>query len=80
MTIDQNKIIDSQRLQELKEVLENSFGELIKTFIIDTEKKMVDLKKFSHDKNYIEVKKIAHSLKGSSINLGAIYFIILICG
>lgn len=65
--------IDEKKLSELKNLLEESFSMLICTFIQDTEDQLLKLEKNIQQKKYTELCKIAHSMKGSSANMGAKY-------
>lgn len=63
--------IDEKKLSELKSLLEESFSMLILTFIKDTEEQLVQLENYAQQKKYFEISKVAHSMKGSSANMGA---------
>lgn len=66
------KVIDSTVLEGLKEIMGDSFGLLISTFIDDTGKLVHSLSEL-HKQNDIEVfTRNAHSIKSSSANLGAL--------
>lgn len=65
--------IDQKKLTELKSLLEESFSMLIMTFIQDTEEQLIKLEGYIPNKKYLELRKIAHSMKGSSANMGAKY-------
>ncbi|EAR08002.1 Hpt domain-containing protein [Reinekea blandensis] len=62
--------IDYQALAELKEMLEDEFVELVETYVRDTHQKLTTLTELSPPQDADEVRKVAHSLKGASINLG----------
>ncbi len=69
-----NKIaVDEKKLSELKVLLEDSFTMLIHTFIVDTGIQVLKLEEYAAEKQYLEIKKIAHSMKGASANMGAKY-------
>ncbi|MEX1033582.1 MAG: Hpt domain-containing protein [Cellvibrionaceae bacterium] len=63
--------IDPATLDMLEEVLEDGFIGLLETFIDDSRVKIVSLKSGLADANADVVRRSAHSLKGSSSNLGA---------
>lgn len=65
--------IDDRKLTELKDLLEESFPMLIDTFILDIGEQVIKLEEYALDKQYVEIKKIAHSMKGASANMGAKY-------
>ena len=62
--------IDYQALSELRDMLEDEFVELVETYVRDTNQKLVTLSKLNPPQDADEVRKVAHSLKGASINLG----------
>jgi HPt (histidine-containing phosphotransfer) domain-containing protein len=45
--------------------------EILKDFVVDSEKHLSDLKQAISDKETHEAERLAHSLKGSSGNIGA---------
>lgn len=63
--------IDSEALEELKDVMEDEFQSLIETFIVDADKKMIMLRAAIDANNADEVGKVSHSFKGSCSNIGA---------
>ena len=65
------EIIDLDVLNELKEIMEDDFDELIETFIDDGQKQVDDLRVAIDASIAPDVRRIAHTLKGSSANLGA---------
>ena len=62
--------IDLNALNELKEILEDEFDHLIATYIQDTQNKLDRLKAAASIANSAEVRELAHSIKGASINIG----------
>ena len=63
--------IDFDTLNELKEIMEDDFDELITTFISDGHSLIKNLKIAIDLSIAPDVKRIAHTLKGSSANFGA---------
>ncbi len=63
--------INTNMIDELKELMEDDFSILIETFLTDCESRIVDLKAAILEKNATEIRELAHGLKGSSSNLGA---------
>jgi len=57
-------------LNELKEIMEDDFDELISLFVLDGQAQIDDLKKAVASLKAIDVRQIAHTLKGSSANIG----------
>lgn len=65
-------------LQELKDVMEDEFPLLINTYLIDAQLRLEALQKsFNYDQAE-EVRRTAHSFKGSSANLGALELVELL--
>ena len=65
------KSINNDMLDELKELMEEDFHLLIETYISDADKRVEQLSDAIASNNSKEVRELAHSLKGSSSNLGA---------
>ena len=65
-------IIDSATLDSLKELLGDAFGQLIETYLTDSEARVQKLKKAIAAPDYEEITHEAHGLKGSSRNLGIV--------
>ena len=63
--------IDLDTLNELKEIMGDDFDELISTFISDGKIQIDNLKHAIDSSSAFEVRRIAHTLKGSCANLGA---------
>jgi HPt (histidine-containing phosphotransfer) domain-containing protein len=66
--------IDVDALSELKEMLEDEFGELIETYIRDVSNKMSQLKELIRGSDFVAVRELAHSIKGASVNIGVLKF------
>ena len=62
--------IDLETLNELKEIMEDEFDELVTVFINDGIKQIENLKQAIEASEAENVRRIAHTLKGSSSNLG----------
>lgn len=62
--------IDIDVLNELKEIMEDDFEELIAIFISDGQMQIDDLSIAINVSNIPDVRRIAHTLKGSSANIG----------
>jgi HPt (histidine-containing phosphotransfer) domain-containing protein len=63
--------LDMATLEMLQEILEDGFAGLLETFIADSEAKIASLRSGLEDGDADLVRRSAHSLKGSSSNLGA---------
>jgi histidine phosphotransfer protein HptB len=59
-------------LAELKEVMEEDFDLLIETYINDSLKRVLDIADAFQQADSNRLSKAAHSLKGSSSNVGAV--------
>jgi len=64
-------VIDMDTLNELKEIMEDDFDDLINTFIADGQDQLDNLQSAIADSVTADIRRIAHTLKGSSANLGA---------
>jgi HPt (histidine-containing phosphotransfer) domain-containing protein len=65
-----NNSIDLTTLNELKEIMADDFAELITVFISDSQIQLDDLTTAIAVLDAQDIKRIAHTLKGSSANLG----------
>ncbi len=63
--------VDAETLTMLKDVMEDDFDTLITTYIDDVIIRIPQLKAALDSQNCEELRRDAHSLKGSSSNLGA---------
>ena len=70
MTADQH--IDMDAVNALKEVMEDDFVFLVKTFIQDSEARIETLRTLIHSTDADAIRRAAHSFKGSCSNLGAL--------
>ncbi len=59
------------QIQELKEVMEEAFDDLVMTYLQDSDTKIKTLKKAIHAQDSTQIAEVAHSLKGSSANICA---------
>ena len=66
--------VDIEALAELKEIMEDDFDILIDTFVMDSEAKLSALEDVVASRDSEELRKVAHSLKGSSSNICAVRF------
>ncbi|MGE3319270.1 MAG: Hpt domain-containing protein [Candidatus Berkiella sp.] len=65
-------LIDMTQINNLKELFNDGFEPFLVTFYEDYEKKEQELATAIKGKQIDDVAKIAHSLKGSSLNMGAL--------
>lgn len=68
---DISKHINEEMVEELREIMEEDFMELVNTYISDSREKIRNLDAAFNAVNYENLRNIAHTLKGSSANLGA---------
>ena len=60
------------QINELKELMEDAFEDLISTYLTDSDQKNLLLKEAVLAENLVKVAEISHSLKGSSANICAL--------
>lgn len=63
--------LDIGALQDLKEIMESEFETLVNTFVADSLSKVEQLAGIIAQQDSDELRKVAHSLKGSSSNVCA---------
>ena len=71
MTANPEQHVDVSALQDLKEIMESEFETLINTFVMDSLSKIEELMDAIAGNDADALRKIAHSLKGSSSNICA---------
>ena len=63
--------LDLEQLNELKEVLEDEFAVLVRTYLQDAELRLMHIQDAYRQRNSDSGRLASHSLKGASANLGA---------
>lgn len=63
--------IDQDALAELRDVMEDEFVILVNTFLQDADDRLRQLRESAEAGDPENVRKVAHSFKGSCVNLGA---------
>ena len=63
--------LNMEQIQELKDIMEEGFNDLVLTYLNDSEVKLTALKAAIQSSKSEQVAEIAHSLKGSSANIYA---------
>ena len=63
--------VDLEALAVLKEIMEDEFTALVHTYLTDAQGRIALMHELLEQQNLDEISKNAHSLKGSSSNLGA---------
>lgn len=71
MTANPEQHVDVSALQDLKDIMESEFETLINTFVMDSTSKMGELAEAIAANDADALRKVAHSLKGSSSNICA---------
>ena len=64
-------LLDNELLAELKEIMEDDFGELLETFLTESAKQMNAVSTSLLAGESDQLRRAAHSLKGSCGNIGA---------
>ncbi|TWI53918.1 HPt (histidine-containing phosphotransfer) domain-containing protein [Pseudomonas duriflava] len=64
--------LDNEALIALQDVMEDEYGNLLDTYILDSEERIRGLKQACEAEDLGEIKHLAHSFKGSSSNMGAV--------
>ena len=68
---DISKHINEEMIKELREIMEEDFVELVSTYVSDSREKIRNLDAAFNTVNHENLRSLAHTLKGSSANLGA---------
>lgn len=63
--------LDDEALAELREVMEDEFDVLIRTYLSDSSERLDALRSSLQERDAESFTKSAHSFKGSCINIGA---------
>ncbi len=63
--------VDENTLTMLKEVMEDDFGKLIDAYLDDCNYKIPQLPQLLASRDFEQLRRTAHSLKGASSNFGA---------
>lgn len=69
--IDSNDVVKTETIVELKEILADDFSILVTSYLEDSQARIKKLQLAIQDADAAVIKAEAHSLKGSSLNLGA---------
>lgn len=72
-----SEFFDDQVISELKEIMGEDIGMLLETFIDDSQEKVEALADSVNSQDSDDIRRTAHSLKGSSKNVGAIALALL---
>jgi len=69
--MDNSAHVDSTTITMLQEVMDDGFDHLVRTYIEDSDRRLQSLKDAIAGQDAEAIRQTAHSLKGSSGNLGA---------
>ena len=72
-----NEILNHEQFEEMRELLEEDFADLIQTYIVDSKQRIVLLRSAQQANDNANGFEIAHALKGASANLGATQLVLL---
>ncbi len=72
-----NSIIDEIQFEDMRELLEEDFAELLQTFIDDSKQRIVMMQSAQANDDNANCFEFAHALKGASATLGAIQLVAL---
>lgn len=64
------EIIDQEQFEDMRDLLEEDFADLVQMYITDSEKRVLDLRAALQADDNANGFEIAHALKGASANLG----------
>lgn len=63
--------MDQEVLAELQDIMGSDFGKLVKSWQDDTRQRVAAMEAAIDAEDGVQLRQVAHSLKGSSSNLGA---------
>ena len=66
-----DEIINDEQFDDMRELLEEDFVDLIQVFFTDSHERIVKLKRAQQEEDNVNGYELAHALKGASANLGA---------
>ncbi|MDP4545993.1 Hpt domain-containing protein [Psychrobacter faecalis] len=70
-TQNDDEIINDEQFDDMRELLEEDFVDLIQVFFTDSHERIVKLRRAQQEKDNANGYELAHALKGASANLGA---------
>ena len=65
------QLLDTEMLDELRDIMEDEFPALLDTFLAEAEKQFQAVKQAAAASDLDQVRRAAHALKGSCGNVGA---------
>lgn len=73
----EHDIIDDEQFEEMRDLLEEDFFDLVSTYLVDSEKRLTLLRQAHANNDNANGFEAAHALKGASANIGATELIAL---
>lgn len=70
MTNQTQEVLNHAQFEEMRDLLEEDFADLIQVYITDSEQRVVALRTAQQENDNTNGFEIAHALKGASANLG----------
>ena len=67
-----SELLDTMVLDELREIMEDEFPSLLKTFLTESERQFQEVCAAKEAGDYDQLRRAAHALKGSCGNVGAL--------
>lgn len=64
--------LDMEAIAELQDIMEDDFGILLETYLLDGDKKLAEISVALAEGDASAVRELAHSFKGASCNVGAL--------
>ena len=68
---DPNIVINDEQFEDMRDLLEDDFADLVKTFLTDCHQRLSVLNQAQQDNDNALGFETAHAMKGASANLGA---------
>lgn len=71
------EIINNEQFEDMRDLLEEDFADLIQIYITDSQQRVVALRVAQQENDNANGFEIAHALKGASANLGTTQLVLL---
>ena len=66
-----DEIINTEQFEDMRDLLEEDFVDLIQVYFTDSQQRIADLRNAQQKGDNANGYEVAHALKGASVNLGA---------
>ncbi|WP_201551662.1 Hpt domain-containing protein [Psychrobacter fjordensis] len=70
MTQQTEEVINHEQFEDMRDLLEEDFADLIQVYLIDSKKRVATLRTAQQENDHANGYETAHALKGASANLG----------